>query len=520
MNMKRIMYMFDYARLRCLHRGEFSCLLALLSSLGYKELGLYLEGAFLPKNHSGTVRKEIITPADADWILAEAEKCGMTVLPITNVLCHMEHFLGQERYAHLRRTGSGAYERLLINYEHPEAVPFALDIIRSLADMFHTSAIHIGMDEFPLTKNEIPAIGKYISAVVKQMMAEGLKPAVWSDMFWIEQSLTAYLPRETVIFDWNYYGHRPESLRYFREEGFRQIIAAPSDNGWEGFTGCQRISGHLRARMDIPVETGEIEAFLQDAVNENADGGMITNWENTCGRTVWTALAPMARAGLWMQGKWDPGSSEETQVEMALFNRITPYTRIVQNLRRLQMHGMTKCYIGQPQKTLFQIEALLDITKKPAGYWADTIALYEEFLPDAERELDEWIPQNSTEKYARNAMKSVVADVRAFLALMEFSQSRTIYTQAAFNQFSDPKMYCTQLAKIETALNNVILAMKNARAVREEVITDTGLTRRDLQLQDKVISYLSALLAKLQEYQGDSRSIVSLPCFTDFLSSV
>ena len=35
----RRMYMFDYARLRSLHRGEFACLLELLSRLGYNELG-------------------------------------------------------------------------------------------------------------------------------------------------------------------------------------------------------------------------------------------------------------------------------------------------------------------------------------------------------------------------------------------------------------------------------------------------------------------------------------------------
>ncbi|MBQ3616233.1 MAG: hypothetical protein II993_09595 [Anaerotignum sp.] len=515
--MKRMMYMFDYARLRTLHHEEFTCLLALLARLGYKELGLYLEGAFLPDQHAGAVRNEIITPSDADWILTEAAKQNIIVLPMTNVLYHMEHWLCQERYAHLRRTGP--HERYLINFEDPEAIPFALEIIRSLADMFHTNTVHIGLDEFPFTTEEIPAIGEYIAAVTGQMMAEGLTPAVWGDMFWMEQSLTSYLPRETEIHDWNYYGHRPESLRYFRKEGFRQVIAVPSDNGWEGFTGCQRTTGHLRARTDIPVVPGEIEAFLQDAESENADGCMIANWENTVGRSVWAALVPAARAGLWMQGKWEQTSSEETQVELALFGRITPYTRIVQCLRKLQMHMAAKCHIRLPQDALYRMDSMLSLLHKPADFWADTIALYTEMLPEMEQELAEWTPQSPVERYARAAMVCVITNVRAALTLMQFSQSRTVYRQAAIVQFSDSGSYCEHLAKVEEILNSAIQGMRASRQSREDSIADTGITRQDLLWQDRLISYLLSLQEKLQTFQQNSLSIVSLPCFTEFLYS-
>jgi len=515
--MKRKMYMFDYARLRTLHREEFTCLLALLARLGYEELGLYLEGAFLPAGKAGAIRENILNQEDADWILKEAAEHGMTILPMTNVLYHMEHFLCQERYAHLRRTGS--YERYLINFEIPEAVPFALDIIRSLADMFHTNTVHIGLDEFPFTAEEIPAIGEYIAAVTGQMMTEGLFPAVWGDMFWMEQSLTPYLPRETEIHDWNYYGHRPESLQYFRKKGFRQVIAVPSDNGWEGFTGCQRATGYLRARTDIPVDPGEIEAFLKDAKDEKADGGMIANWENSAGRSVWAALVPAARAGLWMQGKWDPASPEEIQVETALFGRITPYTRIVQYLRRLQMHVAAKCHIRLPQDALYRIESIKSLLNKPVDFWLDTIVLYTETFPKIDKALMEWIPQTPTEQYARAAMESVVTNVRAALALMQFSQSRTLYRQAAIAQFTDPTSCCERLAEVEAVLDIAVQSMKASRKVKEDSIANTGITRQDLLWQDRLITYLLSLQAKLQEFQQNSLSMVSLPCFTEFLYS-
>jgi len=509
------MYMFDYARLRTLQREEFSCLLALLARLGYRELGLYLEGAFLPEGKAGAVRENVLTQEEADWILKEAAGHGMTVLPMTNVLFHMEHFLCQERYAHLRRTGP--HERRLINFENPAAVPFAMEIIRSLAGMFHTDKIHIGLDEFPFSADEIPAIGRYIAAVTGQMTAEGLMPAVWGDMFWMEQSLTAYLPRVTEIHDWNYYGHRPESLRYFRKEGFRQVIAVPSDNGWEGFTGCQRTSGYLRARTDIPVRPGEIEAFLKDAEDEKADGGMITNWENSVGRSVWTELVQAARAGLWMQGKWDPASPEETQAETALFGRITPYTRIVHSLRRLQMHAAEKGQIGLPADALYRLNSTKALLDKPADFWSDTIELYAETLPRIDQDLAEWTPGNRTERYAKAAMESAAANVRAALALMRFSQTRTVYRQAALVQFTDPAAYCERLAEAEKVLDAAVQSMKTSRKVREDAIADTGITRQDLLWQDRVTAYLLSLGEKLREFRENSLSAVSLPCFTEFL---
>ena len=90
--------MFDFARLRSLHKGEFTCLISLLAKLGYQELGLYIEGAFLPERNAGAIREEVLEQEDADWILKEAAEHGMSVLPMTNVLYHMEHFQQSHMY--------------------------------------------------------------------------------------------------------------------------------------------------------------------------------------------------------------------------------------------------------------------------------------------------------------------------------------------------------------------------------------------------------------------------------------
>ncbi len=514
--MNRKMYMFDYARLRSLHKGEFSCLLSLLSRLGYKELGLYLEGAFLANGKFGAVRESVLSEEDAEWILNETKKYDISVIPMTNLLYHMEHWLYQERYAHLRRSGPNG--RYLINFEDPEAIPFAMEIVRSLATMFKTNTVQIGLDEFPFTQEEIPAIGSYIETITKQMLAEGLTPAVWSDMFWMEQALTPYLPRETEIYDWNYYGHRPESVKYFREQGFAQVIAAPSDNGWEGFTGCQRVTGHLRARTDIAVDPGEIEAFLKDAEEGSADGALITNWENTSGRSIWAALVPMARASLYLHGKWNAEQPEEEQVENALFGRITPYTRIVQELRILQMHVAGKCHIRLPQDALYRHSSMMSLLDRPIGFWLDTIVLYEEALTRMEVALSEWKPESDVEQYAYSAMRSVLTNVRASLALMRFSNSRAEYRKAAEVQFTDTALYVQLLTVVEEALEGAIAGLRDSKSVREAVVADTGITRQDFTQQQRLITCLLSLKKKLSEFRENSTSIVSLPCYTDLLN--
>ena len=81
--MQRRMFMFDFARLRTYHREEFATLTELLAKLGYQEIGLYIEGAFLPEEDAGTVREGAITQQNADEIISIAAKYNITVIPNT-----------------------------------------------------------------------------------------------------------------------------------------------------------------------------------------------------------------------------------------------------------------------------------------------------------------------------------------------------------------------------------------------------------------------------------------------------
>jgi len=161
----------------------------------------------------------------------------------------------------------------------------------------------------------------------------------------------------------------------------------------------------------------------------------------------------------------------------------------------------------------------MTLLHKPADFWTDTTALYAEMLPQMEQDLETWVPQSPVERYARTALNCVITNVRAALALMQFSQSQTVYHQAALVQFSDSVSYCEHLAKVEEMLNAAIQGLRASRYARECSIADTGITRQDLLWQDRLIEYLISLQEKLQIFRQNSLSIVSLPCFTEFLYS-
>ena len=191
--------------------------------------------------------------------------------------------------------------------------------------------------------------------------------------------------------------------------------------------------------------------------------------------------------------------------------------RTVQRLRKLQMHTASKCHIRLPQDALYRLESMQSLLNRPAGFWTDTIALYEEALPEMGNALDSWVPANTTEIYVRDAIRSVVTNVRAACRLMRFSQSGTLYRQAALAQFSDPQVFGSNLGEVEAVLEEAIRGMQESRQARKHSIAETGITRQDILWQERLIEYLQNRKQKLREWAADTDSRTALQTFTEFL---
>ncbi len=495
---KRRWIMHDMARQRVFDKREFLNIIELLKRMDYNGIGLYLEGAMEFKSIYGIIREGVITYDDARWIVDECKKRDLFVFPMTNVVGHMEHFFAQERYRHLKMD-----HMTQLDFYNPEAESFVMNIVREYAEAFGTGMVHIGGDETHLTPETKMDYAKFLAKICDNLLADGIKPAIWDDMIWMDKPLCEPFSREVFLFDWNYYGHRPESIKFFRELGFKDLVVGPCDNSWETFITYQRLSGHLLAHTDIPVQPDEIEAFLEDEAETDDPeklGAIITNWENNCGRNLWCQWSTFARAGLYMTGKLEARERNDELIEKTLFGRVTPYTSIVYMLHEVIVkHNLDHNWSPRLKNCLFTAPALrtalLEAIEKPA--FVDDM---DNTLKEIQEKLGNWTPADDIENYCMASMLSLHDMLRAGLELVKaFAKRDELYSKAAALQFSYPELAGQYLSKF---IGGIRSAIETAVAARESYAWNLELVnvdKCDIQRMDLMIDLLCEIADTIEK---------------------
>ncbi len=494
-------FMYDLARLHDFNREEFILWLDAFERLGYNGLGLYLEGAFAFESIPGIIRESVMTPADAEWAVAEGKKRGIYIFPMTNVVGHMEHFFDQERNRGLKSSDPGARD-MQMDFMLPEAEAFAMNIVREFARHFKTDFVHIGGDETHLTPETKMDYARFLAKISDNMLAEGLKPGIWNDMIWMDPPLCEPFSREVYIFDWNYFGHRPESVVFFKDLGFKNILVSPCDNSWEGFINRQRLDGHLKSRTDWPVKPDEIEAFLDDAAKQQVCDAFITHWENLFGRNIWAQWSAFARAALYMNGQLEAGAECDEAIEMLLFGRITPYTEITHIIQNdIQQSSISHKWFIAMRESLFLANGLNTLITRTANEAPDFLENIDRVLPVIEEKLAGWTPENTFEEYCLTAMNSIAAMIRAANSIAKAGRAYSVcYKRAAELQFIS-KIAASQLVNRLAGLYRTAAAEATAaRRIFADCMQGTGHTSADLDLMETNISLLNRIAELLEGY--------------------
>ena len=507
-------FMTDFARLRTFERDEIILWLDKLSELGYNGYGLYIEGAFAFDSFKGVIRDGVMTKEDAAWITEETKKRNMIVFPMTNVVGHMEHFFRQERFSELRDDAATIHQ---LNFLDERAEAFAMDIVHEFTSAFPCGMVHIGGDETQITEENKVAYAKFLAKICKNLLDEGIQPGVWSDMIWMDGELTEYFDRRVSIFDWNYYGHRPESIAFFKEKGFEDVVICPSDNGWSGFINYQHPDGWLRARADIPVKPYEVEMFLEDGRTQGVMNGLLTSWNNETGRNMWAQWSAFARAGLYMSGKLKAGEEhDDEKIEMALFGRVTPYTRITRVLQEeIQIPDYFVTWYQKMRGMLFYSDTLISFYKDVKRVNADFFLKYPPVIERLSKELDTWIPEGEFEKNCYTAMRAVLAILNASTAVATALYGYHDYFRASKIQFENPSLFSQILFDIAGRFRRAKAELDTAIAVHGVAIKDIGHSKVDLERMKIVSVTLEKIAAKIEEREemGDR---IPLPRF-DYL---
>lgn len=486
-------FMYDLARQRTFVRDEFILWLDAFQRLGFNGLGLYLEGAFDFDSIPGVIRENIMTPEDARWAVEEGKKRGINVFPMTNVVGHMNHFFDQER----NRPLMSEFSCDQMNFLSPEAEAYAMNLVHEYARHFGSNLVHIGGDETTLTPETKMEYARFLAKICDNMLAEGLRPAIWNDMIWMEPELCEPFSRKVMIFDWNYYGHRPESIAFFREQGFEDVLACPCDNSWEGVINRQRLCPHLKARTDWPVQPDEIEAFLDDAAQQQSYNACITHWDNTAGRNVWPQWAAFARAALYMNGRIERGEQADEAIEMALFGRITPYTEVTHLIQNdIQRSDLSHKWFMAMRDSLFLINGLNTLIRRAADEAPAFPEDIDRVLPVIEEKLASWTPASAFEEHCLAGMNGTAAIIRASNAITKAGRGyQTCYRRAADLQFTSKTTSAQLLNRLAGLFRTAAAEVLAARLIFEGTLSGTGHTRNDLKLME-------ANAGKLQRIAG------------------
>ena len=278
-----------------------SVLMGLNTFYLYVEDNYEIEGRPFFGHMRGRYSKEELKELDS-----YASKLGIELIPCIQVLGHLS--------THLRWKQSSKYKDtatvLLVGEE--ETYLFIEDMISTVKDCFSTKRVHIGMDEThdlgtgayldkkSYSKSEDLYLD-HLTRVVKIVEKYGLKPMMWSDMFFelaggrgcptydpgivMTERIASKVPKGVQQVFWDYY-HPDESFYSINLEKHKMLgentVFAGGIWTWSGF--CPHFSRSLR--HTVPA----LDACKKAGVREV----MATIWHNGSECSLVLALAGLA----------------------------------------------------------------------------------------------------------------------------------------------------------------------------------------------------------------------------------
>lgn len=241
---------------------------------GYDSLGLYLEHRFAYPSAPWATGKGCITP---DMVRSlRMEFPSLQVVPFINLLGHMEGFLNCEQGSGFRETPFRGMQGCPSN---PDFTKFCRELLSDTLEAFDSETVHIGGDEtweLAMCPRCAPSdddrksqlYGDHFGPLAAAVVASGRRPAVWGDMFLEHPDALKSLPKETLLFDWQYFGGVRESAPRLGALGHSVV-------------GCPSIQTYSAAWMHLELSEANVRQVSQDVQDLGLHGVCLTTWE--CG---------------------------------------------------------------------------------------------------------------------------------------------------------------------------------------------------------------------------------------------
>lgn len=256
--MKRFGAMLDMSRNAVMKIEEVKKYVKLLHSFGYNTLMLYTEDIYEVEGepYFGYMRGRY-TKGELKEVVAYCEELGIEVIPCIQTLAHLNQIFRWQAYSGVHDCN----DILLVGEER--TYEFIENMFKTAKECFHSEYIHVGMDEAHnvglgeyLSKHGYEKrsliLQKHLKRVVEIANKYGLKPLIWSDMFYklatkswyyapnaeVTEEIKSLVPSEVSLVYWDYYNTEKSTfdrLITSHQEFNNEIWFAGGAWTWTGF---------------------------------------------------------------------------------------------------------------------------------------------------------------------------------------------------------------------------------------------------------------------------------------------
>ncbi|RYG21358.1 hypothetical protein EON82_18970 [bacterium] len=285
------MWMYDLAREQTPTAEHLDRMCRMSQEAGYDALGIYLEHRFAYASAEAmgmrAAGRDALTPEMVAWL--RREHPNLRLIPFANLLGHMEGFLyasGGENLAEERFAGMQACP------SNPKVAAFGRGLLDDVLAAFDDEIVHIGGDEtWQLgvcgeckQRDKAELYGGFFGPMAEYVREKGRRPAVWGDMFLDHLSALGSMPKETLIFDWQYFGSPLESARKFVDAG-HEVVLSPT------------VHVYNAPWCHLPQTERNVRDHAAAAAELNAYGVCVTTWEGGLFASYETLLPAIAGCG-------------------------------------------------------------------------------------------------------------------------------------------------------------------------------------------------------------------------------
>lgn len=236
--------------------------------------GFYIEHIIRTESHPDFSPVDGLTPTELIELSDYAATFNISILGSFQSLGHFRNILKSPAYQHL-----GISDRMLIPGDSA-ALQFLYDVYEEIIPAFSNPIFNINCDEVydlsrstlkPIVdaKGEAHLFSRHVTPLLEKVASLGKRPAMWGDMLIKYPSVLETIPKETLVFAWDYEA----------KSNFSKWTKPIAEAGLE-FVVCPGILNSYKLWPDFQQTHDNIKRFANFGLQQKAMGVFTTVWDD------------------------------------------------------------------------------------------------------------------------------------------------------------------------------------------------------------------------------------------------